>query len=167
MHAVWRAATYCAVGIALAAVPSLRAQSRECGPKSSTEENSFPLLMGYRMGSPLWLSLYAGIRRDTGHNTTCETNGFIATGELGIAGGQASLGFDHGRGTRREHGIWRTQGSLLRTWGRPLTARADRTFAGVEVQYHRGIGGRVSMFWQVDNTAERQRFMAASIILGW
>ena len=167
MQNVWRAAAYGVLGIALSVVPSLQAQARGCGPISSTE-GTFPIAMGYRLGSPLWLSMYGGVWLDTNRNTPCETNTFIATAELGVAGAQGSLGFDHGSGrTPHKYGIWRTQASLLRTWGRPLTAHADDTFAGVELQYHRSIGGRVSMFWQIDNASERQRFMAASIILGW
>jgi hypothetical protein len=96
----------------------------------------------------------------------------VASGDIGVAGGQASLGLARYWTSRAKEGggeiSLRLQGSILRTWAIPFYVDPNQSFMGIEMQFmYSMVGLRVGYSWRIDGIAPGDNaFFSTGIVLG-
>jgi hypothetical protein len=116
-----------AVGL-LAAAPAA-AQEEDTVP-AAPRRGGIAMISGLRVGWPQKLSGYVGIgiprqRFESGYT------GWAVTVEPGLGGGLVGAGYTTTGGLGM---TWRSQASVLRTWGDPWVAGPGQTYAGLDVR---------------------------------
>jgi hypothetical protein len=126
--------------------------------------------LNVELGGPQKLSANLGIRIPAGSPAARGYGrGLVFQVQPGLAGGSVNLGWMPlsfaAQGTQAL-GVG-LKARLLRTWGSPWGADADRTYAGVEAAAVIGVKASVGVMWKLGSDAGRKTIVTWGLGIGF
>jgi hypothetical protein len=122
------------------------------------------------VGGPQKLSANLGIRIAAGSaGARGYGRGFVLQAQPGLGGGSLNVGWMPlsfaAHGTQAIGGGLKAR--LLRTWGSPWGADADRTYAGVEAAAVIGVKASVGVLWRIGSAPGRRTVVSWGLGVGF
>ncbi len=135
-------------------------------PVSAEVEPAF----GVEIGSPQKLSASLGLRLAAGSDKARGYGrGIVFQLQPGLAGGAVNVGFMPvsfaAQGTQAIGAGLKAR--LLRTWGSPWGAEADRTYAGFELAAVLGVKASVGVLWKLGSDPGKRTVVTWDVGLGF